>query len=185
LDFEVSGVSLDLVTEGIVTKREAGINHLLDKSDDLLTVLVQRDHVVSADCGLLVGWEVGIIELWDLVKAGNLTESSKEVISSDCSLTVEEGEPEDLSVLGLKAGHDLISQVVVHDVFEINFVEVISPWVENAEAFMLDALGSILDDILFDEFEGGLIGGNWVVQVILVELLLWVTDERSDSTNAS
>ena len=128
LDSKVILVSLNLVTESVIAKSESSIDHLLDKNSDLILVLFQRDHVVSIYSDLLVLREVGIIELWDLVEAGNFSESSKEVISCNSCLAVEESKPENLSVLGLKVAHDFLSQVVVHDVFEINLVKIIGPW---------------------------------------------------------
>ena len=55
---------------------------------------------------------------------------------------------------------------------------------EHAEALVLDALLSVLDDVLLDESVVSLVGGDWVGQVIFVQLLLWVTDEGSDGTDA-
>ena len=39
-------------------------------------------------------------------------------------------------------------------------------------------------DILTDKVEIGLIGFNWVTQIIFIDLLLWVSQERPNSFNA-
>jgi len=39
-------------------------------------------------------------------------------------------------------------------------------------------------DILTDEVEIGLIGFNWVTQIIFIDLLLWVSQERPNCFNA-
>ena len=39
-------------------------------------------------------------------------------------------------------------------------------------------------DILTDKVEIGLIGFNWVAQVIFIDLLLWVSQEGADSFDA-
>lgn len=162
----------------------ASIHHLLNKSHDFVGVLVERDHVVGLLGGILVEDEVGVVVGGDLVEASHLSESAEEVISSDGSLTVEEGEPEDLGILGLQSGHNLLAQVIIHNIFEIDFVEVVGPWVEHAEALVLDALGPVLEDVVLDELEGGLVSGDWVLQVVLVQLLLWVADEGATGADA-
>ena len=53
-------------------------------------------------------------------------------------------------------------QVVVHDVLEVNFVEVVRPWVQNGEALVLYALLAVLLDVLFEELETRLIGRDRV-----------------------
>ena len=78
----------------------------------------------------MVLWKVGGIEIWNLVQICDFIKSIEEVISTHSSLTLKEGKPEDLGVLGLKAGHDFGSEVVVNNIFEINFVKVIGPWME-------------------------------------------------------
>jgi hypothetical protein len=84
----------------------------------------------------------------------------------------------------LEEGANAASQVVVHDVFEIDLVEIVGPGVEHAEALVLDALGAVFDDVLLEELEVGLVGGDGVGQVVLVELFLGVADERANSLNA-
>ena len=67
----------------------------------------------------------------NLVEVGELTKCSKEVVSGDSSLTFEESKPEYLSVLGAKFITNFLGKIVVHDVLEIDLVEIIGPWVQN------------------------------------------------------
>jgi hypothetical protein len=111
---------------------------------------------------------------------GNLSEGSKEVISRDSRLTLEETKPEDLSVLNTEVCAYLFGQVIVHNILEVNFVEIVSPWVEHREAFVLNALLSVLRDVISDECEVGFISLNWVLEVILNKLFFVISDERSN-----
>ena len=51
-----------------------------------------------------------------------------------------------------------MSDVVVDDVLEINQVKVVSPWMENAKALVLNTLSSILFDVFPDELVGCFVG---------------------------
>ena len=55
---------------------------------------------------------------------------------------------------------------------------------EDGEALVLDSLAAVLHDVVTNEGEVGLIGGDWVVQVVFVHLLLWVSNEGSDGLDA-
>jgi len=56
--------------------------------------------------------------------------------------------------------------------------------VKDLEALVVHFLLSESLDILTDEVEIGLIGLNWITQVIFIDLLLWVSQEGSDCFNA-
>ena len=99
-------------------------------------------------------------------------------------MTLEEREPEDLGVLGAEVVADLLSKVVIHDVFEIDFVKIVGPWVEHREALVLDSLRSVLHDVVADELEVGLVGGDWVCEVVFVDILLRVSNEGSNGLDA-
>jgi len=49
-------------------------------------------------------------------------------------------------------------QIIIHDVFEVNLIEIIGPWVEHREAFMLDSLLAELRNIVFQEFKVCFVG---------------------------
>lgn len=49
---------------------------------------------------------------------------------------------------------------------------------------MLDSLRAVLFDVLSNKFERGLISRNWVVEVIIIDLLVRVTDEGTNSLDA-
>ena len=55
---------------------------------------------------------------------------------------------------------------------------------KDLEALVVHFLLSESLDILTDKVEIGLIGLNWITQVIFIDLLLWVSQEGSDSFNA-
>ena len=79
----------------------------------------------------MVLWKVSGIEIWNLVQICNFIKSVEEVISTNSGLTLEEGQPKDLGVLGLETGQDFGSEIVVNNIFEINFVKVIGPWMKH------------------------------------------------------
>ena len=54
---------------------------------------------------MLVFRKVGGIEAGNLVKIGDFIKCIEEVVCTHSCLTLEEGQPEDLSVFSLKAGH--------------------------------------------------------------------------------
>lgn len=169
-----------MITASIVTVSLPSVNNLLDKLNDLLCVCGYRKHKVAVNCSSLVGRQTCSIELWDLVNVGNLSKGSKEVISRDSRLTLEETKPEDLSVLNTEVCAYLFSQVIVHNILEVNFVEIVCPWVEHREALVLNALLSVLRDVIRDECEVGFISLNWVLEVILNKLFFVISDERSN-----
>ena len=55
---------------------------------------------------------------------------------------------------------------------------------KNLEALVVHFLLSEPLDILTDKVEIGLIGLDWVAQVIFIDLLLWVSQEGADSFDA-
>ena len=58
-----------------------------------------------------------------------------------------------MSVFSLERAHNAVREVVVHDVFEVNLIKIVGPWVQHAEALVLDALGSVLLDVGLQEFK--------------------------------
>jgi len=114
----------------------------------------------------------------------NLTEGAEEVIGTHSSLALEEREPEDLSVNGFKRRTNFTGQIIVHDVFEIDFVEVIGPWMKHSKALVLDALLAVLQDVFLEELKVCFVSVDGVSQVVKLKLFLWVTDERSNSLDA-
>ena len=72
---------------------------------------------------------------------------------------------------------DLAYKICVDDVFHIHGIKVVSPWMKDLEAFVVHVLGSESFDILLDELEAGLVGFDWVGQVILNNCFLVVSQE--------
>jgi len=89
-----------------------------------------------------------------------------------------------LRALGLQILAHFSGQVVIHDVLEVDLVEVVSPWVQHGEALVLNFLRAVLLDVLLEELELGFVGVDGVAEVIVIDLLLVVTDERSDGLDA-
>lgn len=79
---------------------------------------------------------------------------------------------------------DLGAQIVVHNIFKVDLVEIVGPWVEDGEALVLDFLVAVLHDVLLDELEVSFVGRDGVGQVILINVLLGVPNERSNSLDA-
>ena len=136
------------------------------------------------DRRLLVGGQVGVVELRDLVQVGKLAQGSKEVIRRNSSLCLEEGKPEDLRVLGFEGSAYLFSEIVVHNVLKVDLVEVVGPWVQNRKALVFDSLVAIASNVFLKELEGGFISVNGVRQIVRVDRLLLVANERAKGLNA-
>ena len=79
---------------------------------------------------------------------------------------------------------DLIGQVVVHDVLEVDLVEIVGPRVEHGEALILDTLGAVLLDVFLEELEVSLVSVDWVAEIVSVDWLLLVTNERANGFDA-
>lgn len=73
--------------------------------------------------------------------------------------------------------NNLIIDVVVDDIFEINLIKIISPWMENRKAFVLNALDSILLNIFLNKLKIRLVGSDGVGKIILVNNFLRISNE--------
>lgn len=78
---EISLVNLDLVLKSVVTDTAASVDNVLDHGLNTIAVLVEAEHEVAGDGGLLVGRQVLVIVVGNLVHVSQLTEGTKEVIS--------------------------------------------------------------------------------------------------------
>jgi hypothetical protein len=100
-------------------------------------------------------------------------------------LRLEVGKPEELSIDALvKDFANLSLEIVVDDVFQIYRVKIVSPWMQNLEAVAGNVLRSILLDIVFEELDCGLVSLEWVAQVVIIDLLVCVSQERANSLDA-
>ena len=79
---------------------------------------------------------------------------------------------------------NLLLKIVVDDVFHVNCIKIICPWVENLEALVLDSLLSISFDIVFEMLESCLVSLDWVAEIILIDSLLVVSQEPSNCLDA-
>ena len=145
---------------------------------------LQAEHEIAGDGSVLVGRQVLVVELGDLVHVAQLAEGTEEVIGRDGHLALEERKPEDLGALGLEGLADLVGEIIIHNVFEVDLVEIVGPWVEHGEALVLDALLAVLLDILLEELEVSLVGVDWVAEIVSVDRLLLVTNERANGLDA-
>jgi len=178
-------VKLDLVSKAAVTGLvERFLNEFINDGADNSSMLVNADNVTVIDHELLVCLLFGGPEALKLVDLAELSDHLEEFIGGTGFLWLEEREPEHDSVGVSELGDNFGGQIVVDNVFEINGIKLISPWVKNLEAFMIHFLVSEPLDILTDEVEIGLIGFNWITQIIFIDLLLWVSQERSNSFDA-
>ena len=89
-----------------------------------------------------------------------------------------------MGILGAEVVTYFLGQVVVHDVFEIDLVEIVSPWVKDREALVLDSLGAILHDVVTDEVKLGFISRDWVRKIIFVDIFLIISNKGSDGLDA-
>ena len=89
-----------------------------------------------------------------------------------------------MGVLSSKVLTYMWCEIVIHDVFEVNLIEIVSPWMKHREALMLDALLAELRDIVFQEFKVSLVGRDWICKIILDDFFLCVADESTDSFDA-
>ena len=89
-----------------------------------------------------------------------------------------------MGVLSAQDGAHFAGQIVVHDILEVNFVEIVGPWVQHGEALVLYALSAVLLDVLLQELELCLVSVHGVTKIVLIDGFLLVTDERSDRLNA-
>lgn len=113
-----------------------------------------------------------------------LAQCTEKVVCRHRCLTLEKTEPENLGILNPEVFANLSRKIVIHDVLEINLVQIVSPRVEDGEALMVDALSTILQDIITDEGEVRFIGLNRVKEVVLNELFLVVANKRADGLDA-
>jgi hypothetical protein len=147
-------------------------------------MLVDRKHVVDLGHHLLKFSKLTGIVILHLIDLAQLAQAFEELISGSAFLTFEERKPEDLGVHVRQSSDDIIDQVVVHNVFEIDGVEFVGPWVKYLEALMVHVLISETLDVLLDEVEVGLVGLDGVIQVVLIDVLLSVSQERSNCLDA-
>lgn len=122
---------------------------------------------------------------WKVTDLSELSDSFVELISRARKLRLEEGKPEQLGVLACSEMLDHFAlQVVVHNVLHVDGVEIVGPRVEDLEALVLDSLVSVSFNVVVEELEGGLVGLDWIVQVVLVVALLGVPQELTDGLDA-
>ena len=122
---------------------------------------------------------------WDAIDVAKLTDGLEELIGRARELGLEEGQPEDLGVDGggEDAG-DLSLKEVVYNIFEVNSVEIVGPWMKGLEALVLELLLSIPVDVGPEEGIGSLVSLDWVAQIVLVDVLLLVSQEGADGLHA-
>lgn len=156
-------IQLNLVSCSVVAINVAGIDNLLNALLDFLSVYCNGNHKVAVNCGLLIGRKGGRVELRHFVHVGEFSQSTEEVVSRDGSLTFEEAQPKYLGVLNSKVLADLLSEIIIHDVLEVDLVQVVGPRVQHGEALVVNALSAVLHDVISDKLKVGLVGLNWVL----------------------
>ena len=69
----------------------------------------------------------------------------------------------------MKRFTNLLFKVVVDDIFHVDGVKVVGPWMEYLEAFVFDTLISVSIDIIPEMFKIGLVSLDWVTKIVLVD----------------
>ena len=146
-------VCSDLVFERIVSSARTSIDDVLHKDADKIVLLFERQNEVVFNSVLLVRRQALQIKVGNLVQICDFAQGTEKVISTHGSLTLEECEPEDLSVLSLQMLAHLLAQVVVHNVLEIDLIEIVGPGVEDGEAFVFNFLFAVLKNIIAQKFK--------------------------------
>lgn len=188
---EHSSLELGLVEAQLMLERAVAIliegllGKLFNDINDGVGIAVNADHVVLLHHDLMVQSLVLGEVILSLVDLAELAERLKEFVSSASLLGLEERQPEDLSVnAGSELVLNIVRQAVVDDVLEVDGVELVGPGMKNLEALVIHILLSESFDILLDELKVSLVGLDGVAQVVLVDRLLVVTQEATDSLDA-
>lgn len=108
----------------------------------------------------------------------------EEIISGDRWLAFKIGKPEYSGILMAQVFNNLIIDVVVDDIFEINLIKIICPWMQNRKALVLNALDSVLLNIFLDKLEIRFVGSDRVGKIILVNNFLRISNEWVDCFDA-
>lgn len=126
----------------------------------------------------------GCIRLY-LVYFRQLAQTLNELVGGAGFLWLEEAEPEDLSIdTGAQLAANLLSQVIVYNILEIDRVELVGPWMEHLEALVVHVLRSKSFNILLNEFKVSLVRFDGIAQIIFVNRLLVVPEERANGLDA-
>lgn len=184
--FEVGLIELELVLKGAVANLVQGfVDEVRNDFFDDLWGLIDAYDMVGLMHDQFVTGLLGGPEVLDLVDLTELSDGLEELIGSTSLLWLEEGKPEDLGVNAVFKGLDNITaQIVVDDIFEIDVIEFVSPWMKNLEAFVIHVLLSESLDILLDELKISLVGLDWVAEIILVDGLLVISQEGTNGLDA-
>ena len=68
-------------------------------------------------------------------------------------------------------------QVVVDNILDVDSIKIVSPWMKNLEALMLDVLFSVSLNILSEELKAALISLDWVAEIIFIDCFLVISQE--------
>ena len=71
---------------------------------------------------------------------------------------------------------DGLSLVFVNDIFEVNLLQIICPWMKNLEAFIFHILISKSLDFFFYKINCGSERYAWILEIIIINLFLRVLD---------
>lgn len=172
--------------EGAVSYLVHGFSHeFVNDFDDDVWSSFNADDVHCGHHDLFVLGFFRSPEGLHLVDLTELSERLEEFVGCASFLGLEEGEPENLSVEASRQSCvDVCRQIVVHNIFEIDVVKFIGPWMENLKAFVIHVLFSESIDVLLNELEISLICLDWVAEVILVDGLFVISQEGSNCFDA-
>ena len=161
------------------------IAELLNDAGDEFGITVDAEDEISASHHGLIFTLILGVEVLDLVHLAELSEDLKELISSTSLLRLEERKPENLNFRLGELSLNFAGEAIINDIFEIDRVKLISPWVQDLEALVIHILLPESLDILFDELEVSLVGFDGVRKIVLIDSLASVSQEAANSLDAS
>lgn len=143
---------------------------------------MEVDHIIGFHHEFLEVIVVLGVEVGHLVDFSELAEGLNKLVSRAAKLGLEERKPEKLSVnTRSQEQGNLALKLGINNVFHIDLVEVVGPWMQHLEALILDVLLAVAQDVSLQEIERGLVGFDGVLKVVLIGIDVFVlAQECSD-----
>ena len=178
-------VQFVLACQGVVAFKSLGLGNQSGNffADERSMSLDTNNIVALSHHGIDIGHSSGV-KAWYSIDLCELSEGLDELIRGASHLGLEEGEPELESVFIIfEMVPNGLDKVCVNNVFHVDGVEVIGPWVQDLEALVTNLLLSVSLDIVFQELIGGLVSLDWVAEIVLIDGLVF-SQERSNGLDA-
>lgn len=115
-----------------------------------------------------------------------LSHGFKKLIRGTRKLRFEKCKPEKLCIFTFDEHlADLACEVRIDDILHIQFIKIVSPWMKNLKALILDTLVSISFNVGLEETKGGLVRFDGAFEVVFSDVFGLMFQECSNSLNAS